>query len=55
MMGRAKVISGSNMRFFEVYIGLALLYWVMCIIIEFVVNKLEKKFNIRERKVVQND
>ena len=43
------------MRFFEVYIGLALLYWVMCIIIEFVVNKLEKKFNIRERKVVQND
>ncbi len=43
MMGRAKVISGSNMRFFEVYIGLALLYWVMCIIIEFVVNKLEKE------------
>ncbi len=55
MMGRAKVVAGSNMRFFEVYIGLALLYWVLCILIEFAVHRLEKKFNILEREVVQSD
>ncbi|MGN0204666.1 MAG: amino acid ABC transporter permease [Coprococcus sp.] len=55
MMGKAKVIAGRNMRFFEVYIGLALLYWLMCILIEFGVHKLEKKFNILDRKVEDND
>ncbi len=55
MMGKAKVVSGNNMRFFEVYIGLALLYWVMCILIEFVINKLEKRFNIMDREVDDDD
>ena len=32
MMGKAKVVAGNNMRFFEAYIGLALLYWVICLI-----------------------
>ncbi len=55
MMGKAKVVAGNNMRYFEVYIGLALLYWPMCIIIEFIVHKLEKRFNILDREVQQND
>ncbi len=55
MMGRAKVVAGNNMRFFEVYIGLALLYWVMCILIEYAVHRLEKKFNILDRKVADRD
>ena len=55
MMGRAKVIAGRNMRFFEVYIGLALMYWVLCILIEFGVHRLEKRFNILDREVKQND
>lgn len=55
MMGKAKVVSGNNMRFFEVYIGLALLYWPMCILIEFAVHKLEQHFNIMDREVAEND
>ena len=43
------------MRFFEAYIGLALLYWVICLIFEFIVRKLEKRFNILEREVTLND
>lgn len=55
MTGKTKVIAGRNMRFFESYIGLALLYWVLCIVIEFGIHKLEKKFNIMERKVEDSD
>lgn len=55
MMGKAKVVAGNNMRFFEVYIGLALLYWPMCIIIEFCVHRLEKHFNILDREVRADD
>ena len=43
------------MRFFEAYIGLALLYWVICLIFEFIVRKLEKKFNILDREVAVSD
>lgn len=55
MMGRAKVISGRNMRFFEVYIGLAILYWIMCIVIELAVERLEKRYNYLEREVEDHD
>lgn len=55
MMGKAKVVAGNNMRFFEAYIGLALLYWVICLIFEFIVRKLEKKFNILDREVAVSD
>jgi His/Glu/Gln/Arg/opine family amino acid ABC transporter permease subunit len=55
MTGRTKVIAGRNMRFFEAYIGLALLYWALCILVEFGIHKLEKKFNILDRKVEDND
>ena len=55
MTGKSKVIAGRNMRFFESYIGLALLYWILCIAIEFGIHRLEKKFNIMERKVDDND
>lgn len=50
MLGKAKVVAGNNMRYFEVYIGLALLYWPMCILIEFAVHKLEKRFNFLQSR-----
>ena len=40
---------------FEAYIGLALLYWLICLIFEFIVRKLEKKFNILDREVAVSD
>lgn len=55
MTGKAKILSGNNLRFFEVYIGLALLYWIICILIEALVRRLERRFNILEREVAADD
>jgi polar amino acid transport system permease protein len=49
IMGAAKMITGRNMRFFEVYIMVAIVYWVCCIVIEFFIHYLEKKLDINER------
>lgn len=54
LMGEAKVIAGSNMRFFEVYIAVAIIYWVICFLIEIVIKKIEIKLNIQEREVVDD-
>lgn len=55
LTGRAKVVAGNNLRFFETYIGLALLYWIICVAIEFLVHALEKRFNYLDREVKPND
>ncbi|OAA83949.1 amino acid ABC transporter permease [Clostridium ljungdahlii] len=49
--GATKVIAGSNMHFFETYIAAALIYWIVCIIIEVALKRLESKFNILEKGV----
>ncbi|UUX34633.1 ABC transporter substrate-binding protein/permease [Fundicoccus culcitae] len=46
IMGQARIIAGSNLRFFEAYIAVSLIYWVCCIIIENFVKWLEKKLNV---------
>ncbi len=46
MTAQGKIISGSTFRFFEVYLALALIYWVLTIIIEQVLRYLEKRFSI---------
>ena len=51
IMGSAKVIAGGNMHFFETYIGAALIYWIVCIIFELILRKLETIFNISEKGV----
>ncbi|WP_232729882.1 amino acid ABC transporter permease [Paenibacillus phocaensis] len=48
MTAQGKIISGSNFRFFEVYLALAIIYWVLTIIIEQVLRYLEKRFSIPE-------
>ncbi|WP_238900013.1 amino acid ABC transporter permease [Clostridium sp. YIM B02500] len=54
VMASAKVIAGRNMRFFEVYIAIAIIYWVICLIIEIVFRKVEKKLNIQEREIADD-
>jgi His/Glu/Gln/Arg/opine family amino acid ABC transporter permease subunit len=34
MMGEAKILGARGLRFFEVYMAVAIVYWVICIIIE---------------------
>lgn len=46
MTAQGKIISGSTFRFFEVYLALAIIYWVMTIIIEQLIRYLEKKVSI---------
>lgn len=46
MTAKGKIISGSNFRFFEVYLALAIIYWVMTIIIEQILRYMERKFSI---------
>ena len=43
MMGEAKILGARGLRFFEVYMAVALVYWVICIIIERLVAAAEKQ------------
>jgi len=48
MTARGKIIAGRNYRYFEVYISLALIYWVLTIIIEQSLKWIERKINVPE-------
>lgn len=43
LMGEAKIVGSRGLQFFEVYIVVALVYWVICIAIERAVAVLEKR------------
>ena len=49
IMGMAKVASGRNLRFFEVYIAAAIVYWAVCLIIELASKLLEGKIDIKRK------
>lgn len=53
MTARGKIIAGRNYRYFEVYISLALIYWVLTILIEQGVKFIEKKVAIPDVAVVK--
>ncbi|HBF37225.1 MAG TPA: amino acid ABC transporter permease [Firmicutes bacterium] len=43
MMGEAKILGARGLEFFEVYIVVALIYWLICIVVERMVAILEKR------------
>lgn len=43
---QAKIIAGANYRYFEVYLALAFIYWMVTIIIEQLVRWIEKRMDI---------
>jgi L-cystine transport system permease protein len=45
LMGQAKILGARGLRFFEVYIAVALIYWLICLVIERGVAMLE--FRVR--------
>lgn len=51
IMGKAKVVSGRNLRLFEVYIAAAIVYWVVCIIIEVAAKLIEKKIDVKRKGI----
>ena len=52
IMGQARILAGANLRFFEAYIAVALIYWVLCILIEQGVRYLERKLNVDAQPLV---
>ncbi|MNW70272.1 hypothetical protein D3C74_495170 [compost metagenome] len=49
MMGQAKIMGARALAFFEVYVAVSLIYWLVCIIIERGLVVLEKRIRIYER------
>jgi len=43
IMGQAKIQAGRASRFFEAYIDAALIYWIICIILERILAVIEKR------------
>ena len=50
IMGKAKIIGGRTLRYFEAYICTAIIYWACCILISIVFKYMEKKINYKQRK-----
>jgi amine acid ABC transporter, permease protein, 3-TM region, His/Glu/Gln/Arg/opine family len=46
MTAEARILGGSNYRIFETYLALAIVYWVINIIFENIINWIEKKLAI---------
>jgi len=49
MTAQGKIIGGRSYRYFEVYVSLAIIYWVITIIIERILNLIEKKLEIPQQ------
>ena len=50
VMGAAKIIGARGLSYFEVYVGVALIYWVVCIVLERFLHVLESRFKIPGRE-----
>lgn len=53
IMGQARIMAGANLRFFEAYIAVALVYWLLCILIERGIRYLERKLNVDAQPLQQ--
>ena len=49
MTAQGRIIGGRSYRYFEVYVSLALIYWLITIIIEQLIKFLEKKAQIPDK------
>ena len=45
-----KLLASRNFRYFESYISVALIYWVLTIVISWLLKKLEKKLKADEQE-----
>jgi L-cystine transport system permease protein len=52
IMGQAKILGSRGLAFFEVYIAVSIIYWIICIIVERLLVIVEKRSRRYERGVV---
>lgn len=55
MTAQGKIIGGRTYRYFEVYVSLALIYWVITVVVEQLIRLLEKKTRIPEQVELVKD
>lgn len=55
MTAAGKLLASRNFRFFEMYISLAIIYWLITVVIERLVAYLEKRLKANERGVPDDD
>ncbi len=51
----AQIMAVGNLRYFESYLSIALIYWAMTIIISWLLKRLEKKLKADEQEGSLND
>lgn len=51
IMGQAKIVAGRASRFFEAYIVAAVIYWIICILFEQAVKRVEAQVRKNEKGV----
>ncbi len=52
VMGQAKIMGSRGLAFFEVYIAVSIIYWIVCIISERLLVRLEKRVRRYERRAI---
>ncbi|MDZ5710655.1 amino acid ABC transporter permease [Jeotgalibacillus haloalkalitolerans] len=51
VMGQAKILGSRGLAFFEVYIAVSIVYWILCIVVERLLVRLEKRARRYERGI----
>ena len=51
IMGQAKILGSRGLAFFEVYIAVSIVYWILCIAVERLLVKIEKRARRYERGI----
>lgn len=46
IMGQAKIMAGANLRYFEAYLAVSLIYWLLCLAIEGLVHRMERRLDL---------
>ncbi|MFC4321742.1 amino acid ABC transporter permease [Litchfieldia salsa] len=52
IMGQAKILGSRGLAFFEVYIAVSIVYWIVCIVVERLLVLVEKRARRYERGVI---
>lgn len=53
---QGKIIGGRTYRYFEVYVSLAIIYWILTVVVEQIIKLIEKKTRIPEQvEMVKTD
>ncbi len=52
LTAQGRILAGRNFRYFEVYVSLAIIYWVITVVLENVFRLLEKRFTIPDEAPV---